>query len=193
MVKLAGFAGSLRKGSYNRALLEAAGRLVPPDATLEIFPIDEIPLYNADVEAASGIPDAVTALKNAIRGADGLIIATPEYNNGIPGVAKNVIDWLSRPPSDVPKVLRGTPVALLGATPGGGGTMLAQSAWLPVLKTLRMRLWTGGGPFYVSQASKSFDDGGLADADLENRLRDYVGEFVAELRRRSSSAADNAS
>ena len=188
MVKLVGFAGSLRQGSYNRKLLEAAARSVPADATLEIFPIDAIPLYNADVEAASGIPQAVTALKEGIRSADGLVIATPEYNNGIPGVAKNVVDWLSRPPSDVPHVLRGKLVALLGATPGGGGTMLAQAAWLPVLRTLRMRLWTGGGTFYVSQASKSFDDAGLADDDVRKRLEDYVGAFVSELRRSSSAS-----
>lgn len=188
MIKLVGFSGSLRRGSFNRALLEAASRHVPPDATLEIFPIHDIPLYNADVEAASGIPAAVAALKEGIRAADGLVIATPEYNNSIPGVTKNVIDWVSRPPSDVPHVLRGKQVALLGATPGGGGTMLAQSAWLPVLRTLRMRLWTGGGTFYVSQASKSFDENGLADPELEKRLADYIADFVAELRRLRSAS-----
>ena len=189
MIRLVGFAGSLRQGSFNRALLEAAARLVPPDASLEIYPIDEIPLYNADLESSGGIPAPVAALKDGIREAQGLVIATPEYNNSIPGVAKNVIDWLSRPPADVPRVLRGKPVALLGATPGGGGTMLSQAAWLPVLRTLRMRLWTGGGPLYVSQASKSFDQAGLADPELEQRVADYVAAFVAELRRSSNAAA----
>lgn len=188
MIRLVGFSGSLRKGSYNRMLLEAAARVVPPHAELEIFPIDAIPLYDADIENSTGVPPAVAALKEGIREADGLVIATPEYNNSIPGVAKNVVDWLSRPPSDVPRVLRGKPVALLGATPGGGGTMLSQAAWLPVLRTLRMRLWTGGGPFYVSQASRAFDADGLTDPDIEKRLEDYVGAFVAELRRASSAS-----
>ncbi|MBN1239169.1 MAG: NAD(P)H-dependent oxidoreductase [Gammaproteobacteria bacterium] len=188
MIRLVGFAGSLRRGSYNRMLLEAAARAVPSGAALEIFPIDDIPLYNADIENSSGVPHAVATLKDGIRAADGLVIATPEYNNSIPGVAKNVIDWLSRPPSDVPHVLRGKLVALIGATPGGGGTMLAQAAWLPVLRTLRMRLWTGGGPFYVSQAAKSFDDTTLTDPDVEKRLQDYLAAFVDELRRASSAS-----
>ena len=128
-----------------------------------------------------GIPAAVTTLKDAIAAADGLVIVTPEYNGGIPGVAKNVIDWISRPGSDVPRVLHGKPVALMGATPGGLGTAFSQTAWLHVLRTLRMRIWVGGGPFYLSQAPKSFDDQGRPDEELRQRVSDYMAGFVASL------------
>jgi len=189
MTKLVGFAGSLRRASYNRALLRAAAELMPSGATLEIVPIDDIPLYNGDVEA-SGIPPAVTALKEAIATADGLVIATPEYNNSIPGVAKNVIDWASRPPSDVKRVLHGKPVALLGASPGRFGTILSQSAWGPVLRTLRMKLWTGAGPFYLASAASEFDENGsMTHAETRERLREYLAAFVAELKSRPTNSA----
>lgn len=181
-VQLVGIAGSLRRGSYNRKLLAAAQRLVPADARLEIVPIDVIPLYNGDDEAEKGIPRPVAALKDAIADADGLVIATPEYNAGIPGVMKNVIDWVSRPPSDIPRVLHGKPVALMGATPGGFGTVLSQTAWLAVLRHLRMQLWTGGGGLYVSSAAKLFDEEGISDTELEERVRTFIGAFVDSLR-----------
>lgn len=181
MTRLVGFAGSLRKGSYNRALLRTAAELAPSGAALEIVPIDDIPLYNGDVEA-SGIPASVRVLKDAIEAADGLVIATPEYNNSIPGVAKNVIDWVSRPPSDVKRVLHGKSVALIGASPGRFGTILSQSAWGPVLRTLRMKLWTGAGPFYLASAASEFDEHGtMTNAETRERLREYLSAFVAEL------------
>ncbi len=152
MTNLVGIAGSLRRHSFNRALLEAAAESTPPGVALEQLSIDEIPLYNADVEAQSGLPEAVRRMNRAIEAADGLVIVTPEYNNAIPGVTKNVIDWLSRPDGDKPHVLKGKPVALLGASPSGFGTVLSQAAWLPVLRTLRMQLWVGNGPFFVSSA-----------------------------------------
>lgn len=181
-IQLVGIAGSLRKASYNRKLLTAAQRLVPSGARLEVVPIDVIPLYDGDAEAETGIPRPVAALKEAIAGADGLVIATPEYNAGIPGVMKNVIDWVSRPPSDIPRVLHGKPVALMGATPGGFGTVLSQTAWLAVLRHLRMRLWTGGGGLYVSSAAKLFDEDGSLDAELEERVRAFICGFVDSLR-----------
>ncbi|MFO7286703.1 MAG: NAD(P)H-dependent oxidoreductase [Gammaproteobacteria bacterium] len=184
-IRLVGFAGSLRQGSYNRKLLAAAQRLMPADAVLEILPIDVVPLYNGDDEASTGIPRPVAALKEAIAAADGLVIATPEYNGGIPGVAKNVIDWISRPPSDIPRVLYGKPVALMGASPGRLGTALSQAAWLPVLRHLRMRLWTGGGPLYVPSAAQVFDeDGQIVDAEIEERVRSFMASFVDSLRPR---------
>jgi chromate reductase len=94
-----GFAGSLRRGSYNRALLRAATELAPSALHIVIHELDGIPLYNGDVEDA-GAPSSVVQLRDAIREADGLLIATPEYNHGVPGVLKNTIDWLSRPPRD---------------------------------------------------------------------------------------------
>ena len=119
MTKLFGLSGSLRRGSLNAALLRAAAELMPQGATLTVGTIHGIPLYDADIEAADGIPGPVTALKDAIAAADGLLLATPEYNNSIPGVLKNAIDWLSRPPADIKRVFAGRPVALIGASPGG--------------------------------------------------------------------------
>src|SRR5262249_25270968 len=92
-----GFAGSLRRGSYNRALLRAAKELAPPAPHIVIHELDGIPLYNDDLEAA-GAPPGVARLREAVRESDALLVATPEYNHGVPGVLKNTIDWLSRPP-----------------------------------------------------------------------------------------------
>src|SRR5947209_6887129 len=130
MVRIVGLAGSLRKGSYNSALLRAAAGLSLGDATLEIASIRDIPLYDGDVEAESGVPRPVAELKDRLASSDGLLIVTPEYNNSIPGVLKNAIDWLSRPPDDVKRVFGGRPVGIIGATPGQGGTTLSQTAWL---------------------------------------------------------------
>jgi NAD(P)H-dependent FMN reductase len=112
---LVGFSGSLRKGSFNAALLRAAGAMMPAGSQLETMSIAAFPLYNGDDEAAHGIPAEVAALKEAIAAADGLLIATPEYNNSIPGVTKNALDWLTRPPDDIPRVFAGKPVAVMGA------------------------------------------------------------------------------
>src|SRR5262245_59591043 len=97
MVTLIGISGSLRRGSYNSAVLRAAAALMPPDSALRVESIAAIPLYNGDVESASGVPEPVARLKDAIAAADGLLLVTPEYNNSLPGVTKNAIDWLSRP------------------------------------------------------------------------------------------------
>lgn len=123
-VSAVAFAGSLRRASYNRALLEACRELAPADLALTIVTLDEVPLFNEDVEAA-GDPSGVVALRDAIAGADGLLIATPEYNHGVPGVTKNAIDWLSRPPRR--SVLDGKPVAILGVSPGMTGSARGQS------------------------------------------------------------------
>jgi NAD(P)H-dependent FMN reductase len=182
MIEIAGIAGSLRQGSYNRALLRTAAELMPEGAELRTLSIDEVPLYNGDVERSTGVPRAVETLKEGLAGAAGLVLATPEYNNGMPGVLKNAIDWMSRPASDIARVFGGKPVALLGATPGGWGTVLSQVAWLPVLRTLRMELWTAQGAFYVSGAAKVFDANGLADTELRERLRKYMAGFAAHVR-----------
>jgi NAD(P)H-dependent FMN reductase len=105
MTKVLGISGSLRRGSYNTALLRAATRLMPPESTLEVAALRGIPLYDGDVEA-QGIPATVTQLKEAIASADGVLLVTPEYNNSIPGVFKNAIDWCSRP-SDIKRVFGG--------------------------------------------------------------------------------------
>lgn len=123
-VSAVAFAGSLRRASYNRALLAACGELAPADLALTIVTLDDVPLFNEDVEAA-GDPPGVVALRAAVAAADGLLIATPEYNHGVPGVTKNAIDWLSRPPRG--SVLDGKPVAILGASPGMTGSARGQS------------------------------------------------------------------
>ena len=181
MAQLVGFAGSLRKESFNQKLIEAASAAMPAGSALEVLTISEVPLYNGDIEEAEGIPGSVALIKDRIAAADGLVIATPEYNGGIPGVAKNVMDWISRPGDDQPRVTHGKPVALMGATPGGLGTAFSQAAWLQVLRTLRMRIWVSGGPFYLSSAFKSFDDSGQPDAELKQRLSDYMAGFVGSL------------
>ena len=144
MITVVGISGSVRKGSYNSAVLRAAASLMPADSVLAIESIAEIPLYNGDDEQASGIPAPVTRLKDAIAGADGVLLVTPKYNNSIPGVTKNAIDWLSRPPADIARVFGGKPFALAGASPGGFGTLLSQNAWLPVFRTLGVDLWPVG-------------------------------------------------
>jgi chromate reductase len=178
MKTIVGLSGSLRRESYNTALLRAAASMMPVDSHLEIASIQSFPLYNGDDEAASGIPADVSHLKDAIAAADGVLIATPEYNNSIPGVAKNAIDWLSRPAADIPRVFAGKPIALMGASPGGFGTILAQNAWLPVLRTLGAELWTGGR-LVVSRAGKVFDaDGKLIDETVNDSLRTFLEGFV---------------
>jgi len=123
VLRVVGFAGSLRRGSFNRALLDAAPELAPSRMSISRIEIGDLPFFNADVEA-EGDPAAVVAFKAAIRAADGVIIATPEYNDGIPGVLTTAIDWGSRPPAAAP--LTGKPVALMGASPSQVGTARAQ-------------------------------------------------------------------
>jgi NAD(P)H-dependent FMN reductase len=186
MTNIVGISGSLRVGSYNSMLLRAAAALVPADTTIELATIEGIPLYNGDLEEKEGIPDAVTALRERIAVADGLLIATPEYNNSMPGVLKNAIDWLSRPAAEMARVFAGRPVGLIGATPGPGGTILAQAAWLPVLRQFQMQPWFGGR-LHVSGAGGVFDaTGALVDEKVRAQLEKYVAgfaKFVAAARR----------
>jgi len=172
-----GIAGSLRRGSFNAALLRAAAEAVSPATRMEIASIREIPLYDGDVEAEKGVPDAVQKLKDRIASSNGLLLVTPEYNNSLPGVFKNAIDWLSRPAKDIARVFGDRPVALMGATPGPGGTILAQSAWLPVLRTLGTRPWFGAR-LLVSGAGKVFDAAGnLVDEHVRTQLKSFMAGF----------------
>lgn len=182
MVQLLGISGSLRRASYNSALLSAATRLMPQDATLEVASIRGIPLYDGDVEA-QGIPAAVSELKEAVVAAAGVLLVTPEYNNSIPGVFKNTIDWLSRPNTDARRVFAGRPFAVMGASPGGFGTNLSQTAWLPVLRTLGTQFWSGGR-LQVSRAATVFDEAGnLKDPGVEQQLKQFLAGYVAFVRR----------
>lgn len=179
MTTIIGLPGSLRSASYNAALLRNAAALAPADCTVESASIRDIPLYDADLETAHGIPASVAALKNRIAAADGLLLVTPEYNHSIPGAFKNAVDWLSRPPADIARVFGGKPVGVIGATPGRMGTTFAQTAWLPVLQTLGARPFFGK-LLYVSGAGKVFDTAGqLMDSELRERLRVYVEAFAA--------------
>lgn len=131
----------------------------------------------------------MAALRDRVAAADGLVIATPEYNFSLPGVLKNTIDWLSRPTADIARVFGGRPVALMGASPGRGGTRLAQAAWLPVFRTLGMATWFGK-QLYVSEAAKVFDAQGLlVDPAIRKALQDLVvgfADFAAASRRGTS-------
>jgi chromate reductase len=180
---IVGLSGSLRKNSFNAGLLRAAAEFVSAGTRLEILPIREVPLYDADVEETTGVPAVVQQIKDRVAACDGLLLATPEYNNSIPGVFKNVIDWMSRPPADIRRVFIDRPVALMGATPGMGGTSLAQSAWLPVLRTLQMRPWFGPR-MLVSGAGQAFDaQGNLTDEKVRGQLKTFVSGFEGFIRR----------
>jgi NAD(P)H-dependent FMN reductase len=177
MARIVGISGSLRKASFNTKLLRAAASLMPDGSTLDVRTVHGIPLFDADEETEHGLPAVVTQLKDAIVAADGLLIATPEYNNSMPGVLKNAIDWLSRPPADITRVFGGKPVALIGASPGAFGTILSQAAWLPVLRTLGTELYPA--KLMVPRARDVFaDDGAIEDEKISKRLQQFVTGFV---------------
>lgn len=179
-IRIAGFAGSLRVGSYNRALLRAAVEEAPEGTAIEVLHLADVPLYNADVEAA-GDPEAVTALKRGIGAADGLLIATPEYNYGVPAVTKNAVDWASRPPRD--SVLNGLPVAVMGATPGSWGTARAQMMLRQSFVFTRSPCMPAP-EILVARAGEKFDEEGrLTDERTRDFLREFLVAFAAWIRR----------
>ncbi|PVA11074.1 NADPH-dependent FMN reductase [Pelagivirga sediminicola] len=178
MTRILGISGSLRQSSFNTALLRTAQGLMPEGATLEEGSIRGIPLYDADEEAQAGIPPAVETLKEQMAATDGVLLFTPEYNNSIPGVFKNAIDWTSRPASDIERIFGGKPVAVLGASPGGFGTILSQDAWLSVLRTLGTRPWYQGR-LMVARASGVFDEAGImTDDKMRARLAAFLAGFT---------------
>jgi chromate reductase len=161
------FAGSLRKQSWNKKLLRLAIDAAR-ESGLEVveFDLADVPLYNADVEAL-GFPAPVEAFRRAIVAASALIIATPEYNNSVPGVLKNAIDWASRPPN----ALDGKVAAIVGASAGNFGTVSAQHALRPVLVTLNV-LALPGPRVFISRAQQAFEpDGSLKDAQVTQQVR----------------------
>jgi chromate reductase len=174
--RILGFAGSLRGASYNRGLIRAAVDVAPAGTVVEVFELGDIPLYNKDVEDA-GEPVSVVAFKDAMARADALLVATPEYNHGVPGVLKNAIDWASRPRVTSP--LRDKPIAVLGASPGRGETARAQAQLRDSF------VFTGGcvmplPELLVGGAASHFDlDGNLTDPEL----RASLVELIEALRR----------
>lgn len=169
-----GVVGSLRRGSFNRAVLRAAIELAPAEMSITEHPIGHIPLYNFDVEE-QGDPDPVVAFKDAIAAADALLIVTPEYQHGVPGLLKNALDWASRPPRKAP--ISGKPVAIMGASPGMTGTARAQSQ-------LRQTLVYNGCPVLpppevlISRADERIEDGRLVDETSRQFVQQALERFA---------------
>jgi chromate reductase, NAD(P)H dehydrogenase (quinone) len=168
-MKVLGISGSLRQGSYNSRLLRVAAELLPPGAELEVWEaLRDIPPFDADTEHSP--PAAVTALKQAIAGADAVVIATPEYNHSIPGVLKNALDWVSRPIAENP--MRGKPALVIGASTGMFGAVWAQAETRKVLGALGARVLDDELP-----VAKAPD--GLDDHELQARLADLLNALLA--------------
>lgn len=166
--------GSLREKSFNTSLLKAAQEVLPSEATIEILSIKDIPLYNQDLEA--NYPIVVQKIKDKIKNADGIIFATPEYNRSVPGVLKNVIDWVSRPYGT--NAFAGKLVLLLGASPGAIGTAVAQSHLKEILLYLDMKV-IGQPEFYLGGASQKFNEQGvLTDEVTKEHLRKILIELT---------------
>jgi len=173
IISILGFAGSLRKGSYNRALLRTALDLVPEGAKLEIFDLDGIPVYNQDLEPQR--PQKVIEFKAKIKAADALLIVTPEYNYSIPGVLKNAIDWASRPPTD--NVFQGKPVAIMSASTGMLGGARAQYHLRQTFVFLDMHP-INKPEVFVTFADKKFDAGGKC---IDEKGLEVVSELLKSL------------
>ena len=182
-LRFLGLAGALRAGSFNRRLLGNAAEALGAHGAVEVLDATALvlPLYDGDVEARDGIPEAARRLREQIAACSGLVIATPEYNNSVPGVLKNAIDWASRPPQ---QPFRGRPVLLLSASPGDYGGVRA-------VMVVRLSLASLGAivapsAFSLPHADKAFDeDGHLADprqrAQMEKVCADFA-RLVATLR-----------
>lgn len=180
VIRVLGMAGSLRRASYNRGLLRAASEAAPPEMEVEVFDLAPIPLYNRDVEDR-GDPDSVARLKEAIRAADLVVIATPEYNHGLPAVTKNAVDWGSRPPK--PQAWDGKPVAILGATPGRLGTVGAQRNLRESLSHLSALVMPQPRVF-VQKAGEAFDDErNLVDDGTRQVLERFMAAAAEWVRR----------
>jgi len=174
-IQILAFAGSLRKGSYNKAILRAAKEIAPESMHITIFDLQGIPLFNADAEA-HGDPERVADFKKAIREADGLLIATPEYNHGVPAVTKNAVDWASRPAKNAP--LNEKPVGILGASPGMTGSARGQSQLRQAFEFTNSSCMPQP-EILVFRAHQKFDDeGNLTD----EKTREYLGKYLDALR-----------
>ncbi|HEY5940976.1 MAG TPA: NAD(P)H-dependent oxidoreductase [Gemmatimonadales bacterium] len=183
--RIVAFAGSLRRGSFNRALTHAAQELAPEGMGIEPIEIGDLPFYNADVEA-EGDPPSVAAFKAALRQADGILIATPEYNDGVPAVLTNAIDWGSRLPGLSPLI--GKPVAVMGASPSQIGTARAQLHLRQVLGHVQARVLPPP-ELLIARAHERFQGGRLRDeatrrvlADLLKRFSRWIGRERAAVR-----------
>jgi len=174
-----GFAGSLRKGSFNRSILRAANELLPPGVELEIFDLEGIPLFNQDYD--QNPPEKVKEFKAKIRAADAILIATPEYNYSIPGVLKNAIDWASRPYGD--NSLEGKPVAIMGASPGMLGTARAQYHLRQSFVFLNMHPLNRPEVMVTFASDKIDKDGKLIDSKTRELIRQLLENLMAWARK----------
>ncbi|HUZ27776.1 MAG TPA: NADPH-dependent FMN reductase [Solirubrobacteraceae bacterium] len=182
-MRILGISGSLRRDSHNTNLLRAAAELLPLGVELEVYDgLRELPPYDADLDVEAAHP-AVRRLREAIAEADGVVIATPEFNGSIPGVLKNALDWASRPFPD--SALRGKPVAVVGASTGLFGAVWAQAETRKVLGVIGADVIDSELP--VGQADTAFDDGRLVDEDLKAAL----GELVHILAARAAAAEES--
>ncbi|HMK47270.1 MAG TPA: NAD(P)H-dependent oxidoreductase [Methanocella sp.] len=182
-IKILGFAGSLRKGSYNKAILCAALDMLPPDTELEIFDLEGIPPYNMDLEGR--LPDHVVDFKRRIRQADALLIATPEHNYSIPGVLKNAIDWASRPVGD--NSFDGKPVAIMSASPAMIGGARAQYHLRQTFVWLNM--YPVNRPEVIVPAVHEKIDGSGRLTD--EKTREKIGELLVSLSEWTRRIIDN--
>ena len=171
-IKVLGISGSLRAGSFNSGLLRAAASVLPPNMEMTTFPLHDIPLFNADVEA-QGNPAPVTALQQAIGEADGLLFAVPEYNYSITGVLKNAFDWASR---GRPSTLDGKPAAIMGVG-GRSGTVRAQMHMRQIALHNSMRVMIDPELLLVRSRRRQDPDGNVTDDDLLERLREFMAAF----------------
>jgi chromate reductase len=175
-----GIAGSLRRASFNRGLLRAAEELAPAGMRIAVFDLAPVPLYNGDVEAA-GDPPPVAALKQAIAAADGVLMATPEYNHGVPAVMKNAVDWASRPAGAA--ALGGKPVGLIGASPSATGSARGQSQLRQAFE-FTDSFAMPQPELLVARAHEKFDaEGRLTDEASRRYLSRYLAAFEAWVRR----------
>ncbi|MCS7133077.1 MAG: NAD(P)H-dependent oxidoreductase [Nitrososphaeria archaeon] len=174
LIFIIGFAGSLRKGSYNKMLLHAASRLLPENTRMEVFELDEIPPFNQDLEYE--MPEIVARFKKKIREADALLIATPEYNGSVSGVLKNALDWASRPYGD--NSLDGKPVAIMSASLGMLGGARAQRHLRDILSSLNAYV-VNKPEVLVNFADEKFDiHGNLKDEETKAYLRELLENLV---------------
>jgi chromate reductase len=182
-VRILGISGSLRAGSHNTQLLQAAAELLPDGFELELWDgLKTVPPYDADDDVPGRTPEAVTRLREVLAGADGCLFATPEYNSSVPGQLKNALDWASRPLAT--NSLRNTPAAVVGASTGAFGAVWSQAELRKVLAAIGARVIDDG--VAVGHAPSKFDESGrLVDDDIREQLGVVVGELATAIRERA--------
>ena len=173
-IRILGIAGSLRRDSYNRSVLRAATQLTPEDARIDVFELDEIPIFNQDRERDP--PEVVAAFKRRIRASDAVLFVTPEYNYSVPGVLKNAIDWASRPYGD--SAWNGKPAAIMGAATGGIGTARAQYHLRQIMVFLNMFPLNQPEVMITNAASRFDQTGNLTDEATKDFIRQLLQNLV---------------